>query len=151
MPSKLALKRSKKQPNNTASKNTEKARPALRSGGPFYSGSIMTNIDHLLATYGSLAPGEVNHHELEGLSGTWRSGYVTGTLVTKGWGADIGYPALIPDPRGDRVDVQLFHSADLPAHWDRLDEFEGEGYRRAIISVSTPDGPVDAWIYLDAD
>ncbi|MEM7325792.1 MAG: hypothetical protein AAF531_22090, partial [Actinomycetota bacterium] len=35
----------------------------------------------------------------------------------------------------------------LPAHWARLDEFEGPGYRRAAIEVETPDGPVAASIY----
>lgn len=111
----------------------------------------MSSVDHYLAVYGSLAPGEVNHHELAGLSGEWSSGYITGRLVMKGWGADLGYPALTPDASGERIGVKLFHSSDLPAYWNRLDEFEGEGYRRAVISVSTDNGPIEAWIYLNAE
>lgn len=111
----------------------------------------MSQVDHYLAVYGSLAPSEVNHDQLARLSGEWIEGHITGRLVMKGWGADLGYPALIPDDGGERLDIKLFHSSDLPDHWDRLDEFEGDGYRRAIISVNTDKGPVEAWIYLDAD
>jgi len=107
-------------------------------------------IDHHLATYGSLRPGECNHHELAGLSGEWRPGTVAGRLIEKGWGADLGYPAIILAPDGDPVPVQLFVSADLPAHWARLDDFEGDGYRRVAVTVSTADGAVEAWIYAEA-
>ncbi len=41
-----------------------------------------------------------------------------------------------------------FESADLPRHWLRLDAFEGEGYRRVVTRVSTPEGDLDAWIYV---
>lgn len=111
----------------------------------------MSGVDQRLAVYGSLAPGEVNHDQLAGLSGEWLQGHITGRLMMKGWGADLGYPALTLDPNGERIEVKLFHSPDLPGHWDRLDEFEGDGYRRAIISVNTDKGPVEAWIYLDAE
>lgn len=110
----------------------------------------MTSIDHSLAVYGSLAPGKENHHQLADLRGEWRHGHVTGRLVEKGWGADMGYLALIPDADGTRIDVQIFHSPDLPDHWARLDEFEGDGYRREAISVITANGPVEAWIYVEA-
>jgi hypothetical protein len=33
------------------------------------------------------------------------------------------------------VKVHLFVSAHLPEHWERLDEFEGEDYRRCLIPV----------------
>ena len=48
-------------------------------------------------------------------------------LVPEGWGATLGYPALVLDPTGPVVEVQLFESNDLPAHWPRLDDFEGPG------------------------
>jgi gamma-glutamylcyclotransferase (GGCT)/AIG2-like uncharacterized protein YtfP len=57
---------------------------------------------------------------------------------------------LVLDPDGPLVDVFLFESHDLPAHWSRLDEFEGEAYRRVVATVSTADGEVDAWIYVIA-
>lgn len=107
-------------------------------------------IDHCLATYGSLAPGRVNHHELAGLAGEWRTGTVTGRLVEKGCGVDLGYPAIILDPDSGAIAVDLFVSPELPAHWQRLDDFEGEGYVRVAVTVQTVDGPVAAWIYAES-
>lgn len=106
--------------------------------------------DTRLAVYGSLAPGQSNHHQLAGLEGTWRAGTVTGTLADNGWGAALGYPALTLDSEGTAIPVQLFESADLPAHWSRLDAFEGADYRRAVAQVTTATGVVDAWIYVGA-
>jgi gamma-glutamylcyclotransferase (GGCT)/AIG2-like uncharacterized protein YtfP len=101
-----------------------------------------------LATYGSLAPGRPNHHQLNGLDGRWVDGHVYGTLVDAGWGAGLGYPALILDPDGSPIDVQIFESVDLPDHWSRLDEFEGPGYQRVVATVRTASGDVDASIYV---
>lgn len=100
-----------------------------------------------LATYGSLAPGRVNHHELDGLSGDWRTGIVRGYLVKMGWGADLGYPAINLDPDGEPVEVFIFESEDLPAHWPRLDAFEGEQYKRVVAMAETETGPVSVSIY----
>ncbi|WP_447725461.1 gamma-glutamylcyclotransferase family protein [Sphingomonas koreensis] len=108
------------------------------------------SIDHRLATYGTLAPGRPNHHQLSSLRGEWRTGTVKGTLVAEGWGAQLGYPALVLGADGAPVEVQLFESPDLPAHWPRLDAFEGEGYRRVAAEVETDAGAVDAWIYVSA-
>jgi hypothetical protein len=52
--------------------------------------------------------------------------------------ARLGYPALILDPRGPAVDVHVFESPDLSAHWSSLDDFEGSGYRRVVTTVRTP-------------
>ncbi len=95
-----------------------------------------------LAVYGTLAPGRVNHHQLAGLRGTWRRGTVQGTLYASGWGAALGCPGLVLDPQGPVVDVMVFESEDLPAHWARLDEFEGVGYRRVLAQVRLEDGEV---------
>jgi gamma-glutamylcyclotransferase (GGCT)/AIG2-like uncharacterized protein YtfP len=103
---------------------------------------------HCLATYGTLAPGRPNHQQLDGLDGRWLEGQVYGTLVDEGWGASLGYPALILDPHGSAIDVHVFESGDLPAHWSRLDDFEGPGYQRVVTTVSTPAGDVDASIYV---
>jgi gamma-glutamylcyclotransferase (GGCT)/AIG2-like uncharacterized protein YtfP len=101
-----------------------------------------------LATYGSLAPGGPNHHQLDGLEGRWLEGHVYGTLVDAGWGASLGYPALILDPDGPAIDVHVFESVHLPAHWSRLDDFEGHGYQRVVTTVSMPAGDVKASIYV---
>lgn len=106
--------------------------------------------DRRLATYGTLAPGRVNHHQLAGLAGHWRRGTVRGRLVDAGWGAALGYPGLVLDPRAAEVEVHLFESPDLPGHWPRLDAFEGPGYRRVTTRVRTADGEQDAWIYVIA-
>ncbi len=107
--------------------------------------------EHRLAVYGSLAPGRSNHHQLSGLRGTWAQGRVRGRLLDQGWSAAQGYPALILDPEGSDVAVQVFTSADLPAHWVRLDAFEGEGYRRVTTKVETDDGVTEACVYVLAD
>ena len=38
-------------------------------------------------------------------------------------------------PPGPPLEVQLFESVDLPAHWPRLDEFGGPGEVAASIHV----------------
>ncbi|MEO9576195.1 MAG: gamma-glutamylcyclotransferase [Tateyamaria sp.] len=101
-----------------------------------------------LATYGTLAPGRANAHQLEELKGHCSLGIVRGHLKEAGWGAQMGYPGLILDPEGGAVEVNLFHSTDLPDHWARLDAFEGPGYARVEISVDTETGPVPAYIYV---
>lgn len=101
-----------------------------------------------LAVYGTLAPGRPNHHQLDGLTGRWLSGHVHGTLVQAGWGASLGYPALTLSSEGAAVDVQVFESTDLPAHWARLDEFEGPGYRRVVTTVHLSSDELAASIYV---
>jgi gamma-glutamylcyclotransferase (GGCT)/AIG2-like uncharacterized protein YtfP len=101
-----------------------------------------------LAAYGSLAPGRPNHDQLDGLEGRWLKGHVDGTLVDAGWGASLGYPALVLDPAGSAIIVDVFESVDLPAHWARLDAFEGPGYERVVTTVHMPTGDIGASIYV---
>ena len=101
-----------------------------------------------LAVYGSLAPGCPNHHVLADLAGRWIVGTVRGRLLEDGWGAQMGYPGLVLDEEGDAVAVHVLESADLADHWDRLDEFEGPGYRRVRVRVTTDEGDVDAQLYV---
>lgn len=103
--------------------------------------------EHRLATYGTLAPGRVNHHELAMLEGRWLEGAVRGRLHAAGWGAAHGCPGVVLGADGDAVAVHVFESADLADHWARLDGFEGPGYRRVTATVETADGPVAAQIY----
>jgi len=60
----------------------------------------------------------------------------------------VGFPALILDPDGSAINVHLFESVELPAHWSRLDDFEGPGYRRVVTTVHMPAGDVDASIHV---
>lgn len=100
-----------------------------------------------LLVYGTLAPGEVNHHHLRPLAGTWGRATIRGHLDPTGWGAAHGCPGFIPDPGGAEADVHLFISDDLPAHWKRLDAFEEADYCRTVIVAQTESGPCRACIY----
>jgi len=103
--------------------------------------------DIRLATYGTLAPGEVNHHQMDGMAGRWTKERVRGVLHHEGWGADHGCPGMTPDPSGEWIDVHIFESSDLPAHWDRLDQFEGAEYQRTEITadIDGRDAPVSIY------
>lgn len=107
----------------------------------------MRPADTRLATYGTLAPGEINHHQLDGLKGSWSRGTVRGRLLEEGWGAAHNCPGMVPDAGGDAIVVHIFESDELPAHWARLDAFEGREYRREVVTVATPDGEIEASIY----
>lgn len=86
---------------------------------------------------------------MRGIPGRWFTGKVRGRLFEEGWGATMGFPALVLDPTGPEVEVQVLESAELPRHWDRLDEFEGSGYQRVVALVTTRDqGSVSASIYV---
>lgn len=105
---------------------------------------------HRLVTYGTLAPGRPNHHRLAHLEShaTWYKGAIRGKLVDSGWGAAMGFPALIVDPEAPTLEVWVLESALLPEEWSWLDEFEGEGYQRVEIAVETGQGTVTAQIYV---
>lgn len=115
------------------------------------SEATVTDADTALAVYGTLAPGKENHGQVAMIAGEWRRGTVRGRLAPEGWGAALGYPALVLDPDGPTVDVQVLESGDLPAHWERLDEFEGPGYRRVPVSVELAPAPRIASIYVLAE
>ncbi|MEF2278795.1 gamma-glutamylcyclotransferase [Deinococcus sp. YIM 134068] len=110
--------------------------------------SDLENVKIRLATYGTLAPGRPNHHQLADLQGSWQNGTVRGWLVAEGWGASLGYPGLILDDAGDTIEVQVFESADLPFHWSRLDEFEGPGYQRVTAVVEVARGRLPVSLYV---
>lgn len=81
------------------------------------------------------------------LGGSWSTGTVRGHLKEAGWGAQHGYPGLVLDPNGPEVQVHILEADALAAHWERLDAFEGSGYRRTVTQVMTRDGFVSAYIY----
>jgi gamma-glutamylcyclotransferase (GGCT)/AIG2-like uncharacterized protein YtfP len=102
-----------------------------------------------LFVYGTLAPGEVNAHVLEPLVGEWLEASVRGTLHAQGWGQTYGFPALRLDAGAAAVAGLVFQSADLPANWARLDEFEGSAYRRVETEALLIDGTLcNAYIYI---
>ncbi len=83
--------------------------------------NLKKSAENRLATYGTLAPGRANHHQLADLKGNWRRGIVKGRLVEAGWGAELGYPGLILDPSGQAIEVDIFESTDLSGHWLHLE------------------------------
>lgn len=101
-----------------------------------------------LFVYGTLAPGRPNAHMLADVPGRWLPASVRGLLLPQGWGAAAGYPGIVPDENGAEVHGFVFESAALAQHWARLDEFEGDGYRRVAISAQLADGAcVEAQVY----
>lgn len=106
------------------------------------------NHSEVLFVYGTLAPGEENHHIMDGMAGNWHPAYVFGTRFRMGWGVHSGHPGLIPDPKGGEIKGLVFLSQDLPMHWARLDAFEGADYTRVTVEAFIEDGKtLDAQIY----
>ncbi|MEM8878008.1 MAG: gamma-glutamylcyclotransferase family protein [Pseudomonadota bacterium] len=101
-----------------------------------------------LATYGTLAPGRINHDQLADLNGTWVQATVRGNLIDAGWGAAHGCPGLVLDPAGQTIEVHVFESHDLPDFWEHMDRFEGPGYRRVTVTVQAGGAHFDASIYV---
>ena len=104
-----------------------------------------------LFVYGTLRPGWSNHHVVAGIPGRWRRGTVRGRLREGDRGSSTGYPALVLDDDAGPVPGDLLESDGLTDAWDRLDAFEGEGYRRVRATVRLDDGTsVPAWVYVVA-
>ena len=98
-----------------------------------------------LAVYGTLAPGQPNHHVVAPLGGEWTDGLIEGDLLPLGWGAALGYPGFHPRFGGDTVAVQVLSAPSLATAWPTLDRFEGPGYERILVPVfSTELGPGQA-------
>jgi gamma-glutamylcyclotransferase (GGCT)/AIG2-like uncharacterized protein YtfP len=102
----------------------------------------MDNPDHRLIVYGSLAPGEVYHLLLAGLPGTWEKIVIKGRM-----GEWWGFKAFFPDPQGEEHPAWLFTSEALPEKFPELDGFEGEAYRRVVITARVGGREVLAYIY----
>lgn len=93
-----------------------------------------------LFVYGTLAPEQSNAYVLSDLKGFWQKASATGFIYPNGKGAALGYPAFVPQSEGERVQGLLFTSDELTTHWQRIDDFEGEGYERVVITVILDDG-----------
>ena len=69
-------------------------------------------------------------------------------LHGEGWGAGLGFPGIVLDAESPTVTVHVLESPALTAsEWERLDAFEGPGYRRTAVVVVTADGELAASIY----
>lgn len=130
----------------TSKKAQQQLQLALNSlGAPDAESAMLTD---RLVVYGTLAPGRPNHHVISDIDGRWFTGWVEGDRYDHGWGACAGYPAMIWRPGAERIDVHVLESSELPIHWPRLDEFEGDGYRRVFVPVFRADAsPIVGQIY----
>lgn len=104
-----------------------------------------------LAVYGTLAPGQPNHHVVAPLGGEWTEGVVEGDLFPVGWGAALGYLAFRPRPGGAEVAVKVLTAVALEAAWPELDRFEGAEYRRILVPVFSPGGADERRLYTVAN
>lgn len=95
-----------------------------------------TGCDRRLAAYGTLRPGEANHGEVAALGGAWTLARITGR-VEQG-----EYPVFSFDPHAPPIDIAVLTSDALPAHWPRLDAFEGFDYVRLLVQAHAADGTV---------
>ncbi len=101
-----------------------------------------------LFTYGTLSPGESNAHILADVAGEWESASVQGKVFYDGKGSAMGYPGIILAAGPEKVSGFLFSSEALSAQWQRLDEFEGDGYSRVLTTVTRGDNSqIQANIY----
>ncbi len=100
---------------------------------------------HRLVVYGSLAPGERHEDYLLPLGGTWEPAQVEGDIDRSG-----EYPLFYWRMGGAQQAVRLFRCAGLPAHWAKLDDFEGPDYRRVLVPVLTRAGWEVAQVYVAA-
>lgn len=101
-----------------------------------------------LFVYGTLMPGQPNHHLLSNLGGQWEPGEIVGTLYAQGIGPTAGYPVVDLAGQGRPVNGYLFTSTELADHWERLDDFEGPGYVRVATRVRTAAGAMrSAFVY----
>ena len=102
-------------------------------------------IGRTLAVYGTLAPGQPNHHVVAPLGGEWTDGLIEGDLIPLGWGAALGYPGFRPRAGGEAVAVKVLTAPSLATAWPDLDRFEGPGYRRILVPIfGTELGPEQA-------
>lgn len=99
--------------------------------------------EHVLIAYGSLKPGEANHHVVSGIHGDWIDGTIRGEMGS--WGAYLLYAPNPDSPT--KLPVQILISDELPSHWSRLDAFEGEAYERIVCDVETARGVIQGYVY----
>jgi len=102
---------------------------------------LLSDPSNILIVYGSLAPEQSNHHIVKDIAGKWRKGMINGKLVKITTGAYKGYLAYVrEDDQVEEIKVDILFSKELVSHWKRLDEFEGEGYVRALAKFQLDNG-----------
>jgi len=69
-------------------------------------------------------------------------------LKEEGWGAEMGCPGIELNDNADEIKGFIFQSKNLSNHWNMLDDFEGEGYKRVLAKAKLKDESViETYIY----
>ncbi|GGM30720.1 gamma-glutamylcyclotransferase family protein [Pseudomonas asuensis] len=101
-----------------------------------------------LFVYGTLGPGRPNEHVMLNIGGSWEEASLKGKLIKEGWGADMDFPGLAIADDGEAIHGHVFASDNLEQHWDALDSFEGNEYKRVLATVTLASGStVKAYVY----
>jgi len=102
-----------------------------------------------LFVYGTLMPNCPHEHILKNVVGKFIPATVRGYLKDAGWSASMGYPGIHLDKNGDTIHRFLFYSSNLINHWDYLDEFESEEFKREeILATRYDEFEVNTYIYV---
>lgn len=96
--------------------------------------------DTSLIIYGTLAPNRSNHAEVQNIKGEWKKGIVKGKLLN----VSDGYVAFKHTQTGEQESIEAFvlFSEELNDNWSRLDEFEGDDYRRILAKYELNNGEI---------
>jgi gamma-glutamylcyclotransferase (GGCT)/AIG2-like uncharacterized protein YtfP len=97
-----------------------------------------------LISYGTLAPGQPNHSLISDLIGEWEECVIRGTMSQRD-----GLSRFSWNPNGSEQIANIFSSDNLPNNWDRIDRFEGAGYRRQLIPTRTQAGIAIGYAYVN--
>jgi len=114
----------------------------------------MTKVQNVerLFVYGTLVPGEKNHHLIEEVKGLWVKASCIGRVFQQTKGEHIGLPCFEPAHDGERVEGMLFTSTELGKYWAMLDKFEGSMYERRLTPIETEHGEVlEGYVYTNID
>ncbi len=107
-----------------------------------------------LFVYGTLRPGESNYSQVAAIEGTWQPASISGYLFRAGQGGYQPYPGLllpttdnnellhriednrIALPNLQQITGSLLMAIDLKPFLTRLDAFEGDGYKRSVVTAN---------------
>lgn len=123
-----------------------------RSEGPIPN-KVSIGKESVLIIYGSLAPGEKNHHIISHIPGEWHRATIKGKIKDNGWSDNrSAYPEfnrVKDESEAETIHVQAFISKELHQYWTDIDEFEGtELYGRKPIDCVLENGQkTTAFIY----
>ncbi len=106
-----------------------------------------------LIAYGTLAPGQTNHSIVASIKGNWAPATINGKIEYRDFGPTLGYPVFsyTPFQEGNDISVFVLESDELTDHWNMLDDFEGEGYRRTLTSFRLEDDTIGYGCIYSAD